>query len=97
MALTQEQHLLTKLAEESNEIAKIALKAVQFGLLEHHPQLAETNKERLHGELNDLLGIVQMLNERLNFGFEPSQKAIQKKMNKVDYYAEYSRKLGLVE
>ena len=48
------QYLLTKLAEEANEVGQIALKTQQFGVDEGMPGQPFTNAERTHQELNDL-------------------------------------------
>lgn len=90
------QLLLGKLAEEGSEITQIALKTQQFGLHERHPQLDEDNRQRIHAELNDLLGIVEMLNEEVAFGFQRDETAIARKREKVNHYARYSENLGMV-
>lgn len=91
------QYLLDKLAEECNEVAQMASKNKQFGLDEKQFEDGESNRERLHAELNDLFAIIQMLNDEEGFGFLPDQAAINKKMGKVNYYREYSKSLGLVK
>lgn len=95
--MTYEQFLLGKLAEEASEIAKIALKAQQFGLDEVRRGQDLSNKERIFGEIHDLEGIVDMLNASCNFGFERNQLARMAKVQKVDKYYHYSKSLGLVE
>lgn len=69
MALTSEQHMLTKLAEEGSEISQIALKSVQFKLEEKRPEQPYTNKERVIQEINDLMGVIRVLNKEHNFGY----------------------------
>lgn len=69
MALTSEQHMLTKLAEEGCEISQIALKTVQFKMDEKRPDQPFTNKERIHQEINDLMGVIRVLNREHNFGY----------------------------
>lgn len=90
------QYYLTKLAEEASEIAQIALKTQQFGLHEKHPALQETNAERVHMELNDLLAVVDVLNEKFDFGFHEDQYAQEQKKLKMLKYKQYSINLGLV-
>lgn len=97
MPLNREQYLLTKLAEEASEIAQIALKTQQFGMDEICPQLPETNKRRIHKELNDLLGVIEMLNIECNFDYIPDKNEIVAKINKVNKYYDYSIQLGQVE
>lgn len=97
MALNREQYLLTKLAEEASEVAQIALKTQQFGMDEICPQLPETNKQRIHKELNDLFGIIEMLNSEYNFGYTPDDNEIAAKINKVNKYYGYSIQCRQVE
>ena len=89
------QFLLTKLAEEANEVGQMSLKVQQFGLDECYQE--ESNKERLHGELQDLFGIIDLLNEEFGFDFKPSKVAAHIKKQKVDKYYKYSQSLGMVE
>lgn len=95
--MTRLQYLLTKLAEECSEVAQMALKSQQFGLEEKRAGQDLTNKERLHEELNDLNGIVRMLNREFGFGFVPSGIAATAKCEKVNKYYALSKKLGQVE
>jgi len=90
------QFLLTKLAEECNEVAQQALKSQQFGLEEIYQPIGKSNAERLFEELNDLWAIVNMLNAKTNLNFYPDEDMIQAKMKKVKKYYEYSRSLGNV-
>lgn len=92
--MTNVQYLLSKLSEEAAEIAQIALKAQQFGLDEVYQ--VETNKQRIFKELNDLLGIVAMLNEEEDFGFAPDTAAMAAKAEKVKHYRQYAVDLGMV-
>lgn len=89
------QYYLCKLAEEASEVAQIALKAQQFGLDECY--IDKTNKERIHAELNDLLGVVTLLNEQFNFEFNVDDEAIIRKKLKVKEYITYSIRLGMVD
>lgn len=94
--MSYEQFLLMKLAEEASEVSQIALKTIQFGMQEHCPGLSLNNKERIHEELNDLLGIVELLNRTMSFGFKVDNTAIDKKIIKVNKYLKYSVDLGKV-
>lgn len=95
--MSHEQYLLIKLAEEASEVAQIALKTAQFGMLGKNPELAENNQQRIHGELNDLLAIVDGLNNNFNFGFKPNVLAKMAKIQKVYIYMGYSKQLGMVK
>lgn len=101
------QHHLTKLCEESlevmeelqihmNRLAKRALKAQQFGLDESEPDQPFTNLQRLHNELDDIQGVLRVLNDQFNFQYTPSEERIQKKIAKMQKYTGYSKSLGLV-
>ncbi len=94
--MTKLQFLLTKLAEECCEVSQMALKTQQFGVAEKLPGQDKTNKQRLHEELNDLNGIIYMLNEEFGFDYKPDGVAIYYKKLKVEKYLGYSIKLGLV-
>lgn len=95
--MTRLQMLLGILAEECTEIGKVASKAQRFGLENHHPDYNASNAFGIHQELDDLTAVVEMLNEEFNFGYYPSISAMENKREKVNKYAEYSRKLGLLE
>ncbi|CAB3730375.1 hypothetical protein [Paraburkholderia rhynchosiae] len=100
--MTLPQYFLVKIAEEASEVAQIALKTAHFGLSEIQPGRAETNAERVYGELNDLLAMVHRLGEVSNgeFWFDigsPDHVAIATKLAKVAHFLTYSQSLGLVE
>jgi len=100
--MTLVQFYLTKIAEEASEVAKIALKAQQFGLSEVQPGRDQSNAQRMYGELNDLLAMVHRLGEVSNgeFFFDigaPDHVAVATKLGKVEKYLAYSRSLHLVE
>lgn len=97
MSMSYEQFLLLKLAEEASEIAQIALKTAQFGMLETIPGGTETNAERVHSELNDLHGIVSLLNEYTSFNYQVNDYSIEAKRLKIFKYLKYSIDLGKVD
>lgn len=94
--MNTEQFLLIKLAEEATEIAQIALKSAQFGSDEVMPGIVATNRDRVHLEINDLLGVIEELNDRVKFNFEPNPSLISLKREKIRKYEMYSRELGMV-
>lgn len=62
--MTNAQYLLGKLAEEAGELAQIAIKAQQFGLGETQcgqGDVFPTNAKRVQAELNDVIGVIKML------------------------------------
>lgn len=91
------QYLLTKLAEECVEVAQMAHKCQQFGMYEKQPGNPKSNVQRLHDELNDVMGIIQLLNDEECFSFLPSEEAIANKIQKVYHYRHYSKTIGEVE
>lgn len=87
--MTEEQHLLTCLGEECNEVAQRCSKAVRFGMHEQQPGQYLDNKQRIEDELGDLLAVAEMLGLRL--------EANPSKAEKVRRYMVYSRQQGTLE
>jgi hypothetical protein len=91
------EHLFSCLGEEGAEIAQDVSKINRFGLLDVNIIAPDsgTNKERLINELNDLIGIVEMLVER---GILPTDWINREKINakkiKVEKFMRYARKVG---
>lgn len=90
------QLILIKLAEECGEVSHDTLKAVQFGLEDHHPTGHLSNRHRIHAELNDLMAVIEMLNTEHGLGFVPSRRAIEEKKEKVRKWAMYAHDCGMV-
>lgn len=59
-----QEHLLTILAEECNEVAQRTSKALRFGLSEVQKGSEFTNAERIMREFAELLCLYQMLQHR---------------------------------
>lgn len=95
--MTIEQYYLSKLAEEASEIAQIALKASQFGLEERQMPEGDTNGQRTHVEIDDLLAVIEELNRYCKFAFEPCDYRIENKKRKMRKWLAYSIELGKVE
>lgn len=93
--LNRKQYLLTKLAEEANEVAQIALRSQQFQLESIYGLYS--NKQRCHLELNNLFAVIQMLNTEFGFGFEIDANQIVKKIGRVNEYYDHSVTCGCVE
>jgi hypothetical protein len=91
------QYYLGKLAEEGSEVAQIALKTQQFGPTEIMPGQPLNNFERCHMELDDLMAVIEVLNERFAFNYVPSPERIMYKRSKMERYLHYSIKLGMVD
>lgn len=100
------EHLLVCLNEECVEIAKDCDKALRFGLDDKlttnpdGPRGAEgpTNIEKIVGEINDLLGVVLLLEARgvIPFGWNDLEKQ-QRKMQKVNDFMRYARHVGALQ
>lgn len=95
--MTREEHLLIILAEECNEVAQRAAKALRFKLNDPEgtePNQPYTNKDRLILEINDLLAVIEMI-----FGEQDIISSMLKddKKKKVEKYLELSKKLGTLD
>lgn len=112
MKLSNEQYLLTCLAEEASEVAeegaklvKRVTKGLRFGLEEIQEGQDRTNIERMvrvvHDmvyELNDLIAILEMLGyDDLDFGNVGDRIAIAAKKKKVEDYKKLSVSRGILE
>jgi hypothetical protein len=97
--LSDEQFLLAKIVEECAEVQHIALKAMQFGLDEQHPELDHNNLERLRFELTDLLNTIEIFDRRFDRCLQPLQPpgSLEAKAAKLKKYKEYSHTLGMVK
>jgi len=92
------EHLLTILSEECGEVIQITSKILRFGEDDHHPSSPQSNGQLLIKELNDILGVVELLEEN---GFDVTDFAnfddIEKKKSKVKHYMNYSKEIGKIE
>jgi hypothetical protein len=94
------EHLLVCIGEEGGEVGKESDKALRFGLDDRNVlnPTGPTNRERLVLELNDVLGVAQLLVE---FGIIPanwmSEELQNEKKVKVLYFMDYARRVGALE
>lgn len=97
--MTLVAYLLTKLAEECNEVAQRCHKAQCFTLEEVQPGQELTNEERIAQELNDLFGTIEVLQEAgVKLPGLSDRKAIDAKKAKLRKFLAYSReRLVLIE
>lgn len=93
MALTKEEYLLDCLIEECAEIIQRATKAKRFGLEEIQKDQPHSNEYRLNYELNDLVGVADLLFED---GWH-DQDSVDLKKSKVSRYMQYSFELGVIK
>lgn len=94
--MTETQYLLDVLGEECNEIAVRASKAIRFGLDEIQPGQTLTNAQRLALELDDLYGVIELLNEKHPGTYAPNRDNIEAKKSKVAKFMKYSEQCGTV-
>jgi len=97
--MTHIQFLLCKLAEECNEAAQRALKQQQFGPNQRQKGYNK-NRDRLRGEILDVLAHVRFLTEAQEI--DPITEAdicahASKKWRKVMRFKGVSKRKGLVE
>jgi hypothetical protein len=92
------EYLLTCLIEECAEVQQRATKILRFGANEKRPGQDFNNTELLVGEINDLIGVLELLGENHilpdeNTGAFDYEKQEAKK-EKVKKYMGYSRQQG---
>ena len=92
--MTRKEHLLTILAEECNETAQRASKALRFTLDEVQPSQSLTNAERIVYEFNDILAVMEMLKEEGYIKNVVDNDAIAKKKIKINKFINYSNNIG---
>jgi hypothetical protein len=77
---------MAKLAEESVEVSKNALKTMQFGPVAQSHNKTYDNFQLCHEELDDMMAVIELLNERAGFNYTPNRDRINHKKSKLDYY-----------
>jgi hypothetical protein len=98
--MNHQQYLLTKLAEECNELAKQCMKQNQFGRNEKHEILGIRNCDLTRDEALDVSAMIQIC---MTNGAMPliCQQDIDARVilrrRKIRRYKAYSRKLGMVK
>ena len=94
------EHLLACLNEECCEVGQIADKSLRFGLADRNVlnPTGPTNRERMIEELNDLVGVIQMLEEEkiLPRNWQSVSRIKAKKM-KVEKFMNYAREKGALQ
>lgn len=91
-------YLLTQLASECSEVAHRVSKMLQFGLTETQPGQDLNNTTRLIDEMNDLVGVAQML---VTAGVLPAdwmnRDAQARKVLRVIKYSKYAEQQGRLD
>lgn len=91
------QYMLMKLSEECAEVAHRASKQIQFGPEQAQKGHTETNKQRLKGELLDLLAVSRVLvslDQIDPLSDQEQNDAFYAKIAKMDKYLQISKELG---
>lgn len=89
-----EQHAFLKLGEECNEVAMLCSKIIQFGIDSEYE--GKTNRARLIGELNDIMGCLLNLRVHSDFDFVEDREEVWKKFEKMEKFRKMSEELGFV-
>ena len=92
--MTEKEHLLICLAEECAEVIYEVTKSLRFGLDDYQPDYAP-NEERLSDEMNDLMGVVNLLQER-GVKIKLDAGKMVKKREKVLKYINYAHEKGIL-
>lgn len=95
--MTTTEHLISCLGEEGAEIAQDCSKINRFGIDDRYPQGGDSNQEKLVNELNDLLGVAQILvrMEVIPSDWQSESKQSSKRA-KVLNYMQYARERGTI-
>ena len=95
--MNRTEHLIACLAEECNEVAQRATKALRFGLDEIQPEQNLTNFERLFAEFTDLTAVMGMLQEETNHRALVKLNDVATKQEKVRKYMDYAESQGALQ
>lgn len=87
-------YLINLIGEECQEIGIRVSKILRFGLNEVQPGQGQDNLERLRFELDDLAGVLELLNDTCPGAYEPDRERINAKKRKVEQFMAYSVQCG---
>ena len=92
--MTEQQHILSCLIEECAEVQKEVTKILRFGLDDGYK--GKLNSKTLNEELNDLMGVIDMLPD---FGIKVdiTDKDMEAKQQKVKKFIEYAYLKGTIK
>lgn len=91
-------YLVNVLTEECCEVGQRACKAVRFGLYETQEGHTQNNLQRLIGELNDILGTIETLQEEgVDFSEFGDRMAVDRKKASIKKYFTRSIEHGKLE
>ena len=95
--MNKREHLLTCLIEECAEIQKSACKALRFGENDHHPEVETLNIDELAYEIDDSLGVIELLREEGVLPRDTNPERIVNKKLKVLKYMDYAKHVGALK
>ena len=94
--MNKQEHILTVLAEECNELAQACSKALRFGL--HNTKTGKTvnNRKKISREFNDIYAMVKLLRKNKAIPYSISEKRVANKMIRFEENLELSERKGNV-
>lgn len=92
--MTEQEHVLSCLIEECAEVIKEVTKIQRFGLDDGYK--GKLNSKTLNEELNDLMGVIDMLSD-YNIKVDITDEAMEAKQAKVKKFIEYAYKVGTIK
>lgn len=94
--MTNQEHLLTIVAEECSEVHQRCSKALRFGLDEVQEEQSLNNSQRIIQEFNDLVAAMELL-YNCPISDLLHQEQIKAKKIKVEKFLLYSAKCGTLQ
>lgn len=92
------EHLITCTAEEGCEIGQAGHKALRFGLDDVNPKTGRTNRGDLVAEVNDLIGVLELLQENgIQLPGLYDRTAIDAKKARVMTWLDHSHAVGTLQ
>lgn len=96
--MNRREHLLACLAEECDEVGQRVMKALRFGLRERQKGQPLTNADRIAEELRDLLSVAVIAErEGILPIWQPTERDVQAKLERIERYMEVSRREGALQ
>lgn len=96
--MNKTEYLLMCASEECGEIIQAIGKIGRFGETAYHPEIGIPNNKQLVKEVNDLLGVLELLKENgVSLRGIGCRIDIDEKKSKVERWMKYSRKCGILE
>lgn len=92
--MTRKEHLLTILAEECNETAQRASKALRFSLEEIQPGQSLSNGARITEEFSDLCAMIEMLQDEKCLNAFWDRDRMELKKRQVEKFLLHSKANG---